>query len=97
MAPALGYSLDISMIEFASCRGSGLKTTESTIANNTVFAPMQTANVSSTVSANPLARQSDRAANFRSRKSASMMNGSYFGETECRQTSHLWPLAMQYV
>ena len=72
VAPALGYSLDIIRMALASATGSGRKMTEFTMANSAAFAAIQTANVSSTVSANPLSRHNERTAYFRSRKSVSM-------------------------
>src|SRR5213082_1641155 len=56
----------------ASAIGNGRKITEFTMANSAALAAMQTANVSSTVSANPLSRHKERTAYFTSRKSVSM-------------------------
>src|SRR5207249_7106230 len=59
-------------MELASAIGNGRKITEFTMAKSAELAAMQTANVSSTVSANPLSRHKERTAYFRSRKSVSM-------------------------
>ena len=59
-------------MELASAIGNGRKITEFTMAKSAALAAMQTANVSSTVSANPLSRHKERTAYFRSRKSVSM-------------------------
>src|SRR5579863_5109643 len=60
-------------MEFASGNGNGCRTTEFTIAKSAVFAAMQTASVSRTVSANPLALHIERAAYFISRRNKSMI------------------------
>src|SRR5690349_7849576 len=59
-------------MELASATGSGRKITEFTMAKSAALAAMHTANVSSTVSANPLSRHSDRTPYFRSCQSASI-------------------------
>src|SRR5215467_8363872 len=59
-------------MELASATGKGRKITEFTMANSAAFAAMHTANVSSTVSANPLSRHSDRTPYFKSCQNASM-------------------------
>src|SRR6202008_2074096 len=74
MTPAFGYSFDKSKMELASGTGNGRSTTEFTIAKSAVFAAMHTENVSSTVTANPLARHKDRTAYFRSSRNASMFS-----------------------
>ena len=59
-------------MELASATGSGRKMTEFTMAKSAAFAAMQTANVSSTVSAKPLSRHNERTPYFRSRKNVSI-------------------------
>src|SRR3989442_7831504 len=65
-------------MELASATGKGRKMTEFTMAKSAALAAMQTANVSSTVSAKPLSRHNERTAYFRSRKNASMICTPHF-------------------